>query len=51
MKSGALQTSVSKAASINERTVRRRVQELVSLGALRQTGAGPNTTYRNTGLI
>jgi hypothetical protein len=51
VKSGDLQKGVSTAASVNARTVQRRVQELVSLGALRQTGAGPNTAYSNTGLI
>lgn len=42
VRSGDLQTAVATAVSTaTPRTVRRRIQELVSLGALRQTGAGP----------
>ena len=51
VKSGELQKSVAALTGINARTVRRRLQELVALGALRQAGSGPNTGYRSTGLI
>ena len=52
VRSGDLRKAVSAAvADAKERTVQRRLQELVSLGALRQTGAGATTAYRNTGLI
>ncbi len=51
VKSGELQKSVVASAGVNARTVRRRLQELVSMGALRQIGSGPMTAYRSTGLI
>jgi len=52
IRSGELQRAVAAAvAGARPRTVRRRIQELVSLGALRVTGAGPTTAYRSTGLI
>lgn len=51
VKSGDLQKKVTAASGTPERTVRRRLQELVSLGALRQRGAGPVVAYRSTGLL
>lgn len=51
VKSGDLQKRVVASAGVNARTVRRRLQELVAMGALRQIGSGAATAYRNTGLI
>jgi hypothetical protein len=50
VRSGELQAKVASEISVNARTVRRRIHELISLGALRQVSAGP-TTYSNTGLV
>jgi hypothetical protein len=52
VRSGDLQKTIAASASVNERTVRRRIQELVAhVGALQQIGAGAPTAYRSTGLI
>ena len=49
--SGELKTKVAAATNVNARTVQRRLQDLVALGALRQNGAGTATAYRSTGLL
>jgi predicted HTH transcriptional regulator len=51
VKNGVLQTSVATSSWVDQRTVRRRIQDLVALGALRQIGSGSNVSYRGTGLI
>lgn len=51
VKSGELQSGVAGGSGVNARTVRRRLQELVEIGALRQVGSGTATAYRSTGLI
>lgn len=48
---GSLKTKVAKATGQSEKTVQRRIAELVALGALAKDGAGPSVTYRSTGLI
>lgn len=51
VKSGDLQAIVTASTGVTSRTVQRRLQELVGLGALRQIGSGRATAYRSTGLI
>jgi hypothetical protein len=51
VKSGDLQKKVTEVSGTPGRTVRTRLQELLSLGALRQRGAGPATAYRSSGLL
>lgn len=48
---GSLKTNVAKATGQSEKTVQRRIADLVAMGALAKEGAGPNVTYRSTGLI
>lgn len=48
---GELKTQVAKATSQSERTVARRLSDLVADGILAQQGAGPSIKYRTTGLI
>lgn len=48
---GTLKKEVAKASGESERTVQRRIADLVAMGALAKEGAGPTTTYKSTGLI
>jgi|SRR5450759_307968 len=48
---GELKGSVAKALDQSDRTVARRVSDLLADGLLEQQGAGPSTKYRATGLI
>jgi hypothetical protein len=48
---GALKGQVTKATRQSEPTVKRRIADLVSLGALERRGAGPAVSYRSTGLF
>lgn len=48
---GTLQASVMKATNQSDRTVKRRVAELVAQGVLAKRGAGGSVSYRATGLI
>lgn len=48
---GALRSGVAKSVGQSERTVTRRISELVANGLLSQQGAGPTTKYRASGLI
>jgi len=48
---GALRSGVAESVGQSERTVVRRISELVSSGLLTQQGAGPTTKYRASGLI
>lgn len=49
--SGSLKNGVAKDVGQSERTVTRRISELVASGLLTQQGAGPATKYRASGLI
>jgi hypothetical protein len=49
--SGTLKRTVVERAKIKERTVSRRIAELVAAGALSQRGSGSQVAYRSTGLI
>lgn len=48
---GDLKKAVLRAARQSEPTVKRRIADLVALGALSRDGAGSRVTYRNTGLF
>jgi predicted HTH transcriptional regulator len=48
---GELKTAVRAATSQSEPTVKRRIAELVSRGALQRRGAGGSVSYRATGLF
>jgi hypothetical protein len=48
---GELKKQVSKNTSQSEKTVQRRIHELLTLGALEKRGSGPTVAYRATGLI
>jgi hypothetical protein len=48
---GALKKNVAKASQQSEKTVQRRIGELVAMGALAKTGGGFTATYRTTGLL
>ena len=48
---GALKGAVAKATKQSEPTIKRRVADLVSLGALARRGAGGSVSYRSTGLF
>jgi hypothetical protein len=48
---GALQDAVIATTEAGKSTVRAKLAELVSLGALEVRGGGPSTEYRSTGLI
>ena len=48
---GALKTAVMKATKQSEPTIKRRIAELVSLGALARRGAGASISYCTTGLL
>jgi predicted HTH transcriptional regulator len=51
VKAGDLKKNVADSASTSEKTVERRIRELVTLGALRQIGSGSNVAYQSTGLV
>jgi hypothetical protein len=48
---GALKRSVANATGQSDKTVQRRISDLVALGALAKTGGGTAATYRSTGLL
>lgn len=48
---GALKDRVRTAARASDRTVSRRIAELVSQSALKQRGSGSAVSYRATGLL
>lgn len=48
---GELQQTVATAQKVSTRTVRTRLSELVSVGAIGSRAIGRNIEYRNTGLI
>lgn len=48
---GKLKRDVAKATSQSEKTVQRRIAELVAMGALARDGGGSSATYRSTGLL
>lgn len=48
---GALKGHVTKTTKQSEPTVKRRIADLVSLGALERRGAGSSVSYRSTGLF
>jgi hypothetical protein len=48
---GELKKSVRAATGQSEMTVKRRIADLVSLGALLRAGAGPSVRYRSSGLF
>jgi hypothetical protein len=48
---GELATKVGADAGVSSRTVRTRLAELLTAGALRRDGSGPSIRYRSTGLI
>ncbi|SRR5579884_4274770 len=48
---GDLKQKVSKDLKQSERTVSRRLAILIGRQALEQSGSGPSTRYRSTGLI
>jgi hypothetical protein len=48
---GALKKEIAKATGESERTVQRRLADLVAMGALAKEGARSNVSYRSTGLI
>lgn len=49
--SGEIQRTVSKSATVAERTVRARLADLLALGVLRSRGGGRSTEYSLSGLI
>lgn len=48
---GELQEATAKACGVTTRTVRKKLQDLVALGALRQEGWARSSQYRSTGLL
>lgn len=48
---GKLKNDVAKATSQSEKTVQRRIADLVAMGALAKDGGGSSATYRSTGLL
>lgn len=48
---GEVRKRAANASSQSERTVLRRISELVDIGALAQDGSGPSSRYRSTGLL
>jgi hypothetical protein len=48
---GELKNNVRAATGQSEMTVKRRIADLVSLGALIRAGAGPSVRYRSSGLF
>jgi Fic family protein len=51
VKAGDLKSAAAKITGESERTVSRRIQELVTLGALERRGGGQMIAYKSTGLI
>ena len=51
VRSGELQRRVSERTGISTRTIRGRLQELVSQQVIEQGGSGTTTEYRSTGLL
>jgi hypothetical protein len=47
---GALKKKVAQKTKQSEKTVQRRIGDLVAMGALTKTGGGATATYRSTGL-
>jgi hypothetical protein len=48
---GELKRGVAKKTNQSEKTVQRRIGDLISLGALEVEGSGKSARYRSTGLI
>ncbi len=48
---GKLKKDVAKATDQSEKTVQRRIADLVAMGALSKTGDNKTATYRSTGLL
>jgi hypothetical protein len=48
---GVLKEQVMKQTGQSDSTVKRRIAELVAMGALVKVGGGPTTAYKSTGLI
>jgi hypothetical protein len=48
---GTLKSRVADRTRQSERTITRRISQLLVRGALEQSGSGPRVTYRATGLI
>lgn len=48
---GDLQEETAQACGVTTRTVRKKLQDLVALGALRQEGSARSSKYRSTGLL
>jgi hypothetical protein len=48
---GKLISSVASKTKQSDRTVKRRVAELIEMGAIRRTGAGNSVSYQATGLV
>jgi predicted HTH transcriptional regulator len=48
---GTLKKEIAKATGQSEKTVQRRIAELLGMGAVVREGSGPNTAYKATGLI
>lgn len=48
---GELKAAVREATKQSEPTVKRRIAELVSRGAMQRRGAGSSVSYRSTGLF
>jgi hypothetical protein len=48
---GKLKKDVAKATSQSEKTVQRRIADLLAMGALAKDGGGSSATYRTSGLI
>ncbi len=51
VKAGPLKTKVIKETKQSESTVKRRIADLVAMGAIVKEGGGSNVTYRSTGLF
>jgi transcription initiation factor TFIIIB Brf1 subunit/transcription initiation factor TFIIB len=51
VKSGEVQRRVAASARTSTRTIRSRLQELLSQQAIEQRGGGANVEYRSTGLL
>jgi Fic family protein len=48
---GQLKKNVATATNQSEKTVQRRIGDLVAMGLLAKTGGGSTATYRTTGLL
>ena len=51
VRSGKMQEAVAKKTKSSTRTVRDRIGDLVTMGALETRGGGPSTEYKANGLI